>query len=220
MTRIDRLARSVGDLQNIVQELKAKGAFLIATEQPIDMSTSTGKMFIDLLGVFAEFENALRRERQLQGIEAAKAKGVYKGRQPSIDRGEVRKLKKRGMGATEISDRLHISRASVYLPARCSPVTRCPSRSRPTSRRRKVTKQASSSVPSRRNQRRRVDVLVRGSYAMKPRLCSLAAAVVFVLCAAAGVFAADTDDDPCSGAKPFREVAQESRAAFDRTARV
>ena len=44
---------------------------------------------------------------------------------------------------------------------------------------------------------------------MKPRLCSLAAAVVFVLCPAAGVFAADTDDDPCSGAKPFREVAQD-----------
>ncbi len=72
-----------------------------------------------------------------------------------------------------------------------------------------MTKQAARSVPSRRNQRRRVDVLVRGSYAMKPRLCSLAAAVVFVLCPAAGVFAADTDDDPCSGAKPFREVAQD-----------
>ena len=81
VTRIDRLARSIGDLQDIVRELRAKGATLKATEQPIDTSTAAGKAFLDMLGVFAEFETNLRRERQLEGISVAKARGVYKGRQ-------------------------------------------------------------------------------------------------------------------------------------------
>jgi DNA invertase Pin-like site-specific DNA recombinase len=56
VTRIDRLARGIGDLQDIVRALKAKGASLKASEQPIDTSTAAGKCFLDMLGVFAEFE--------------------------------------------------------------------------------------------------------------------------------------------------------------------
>jgi DNA invertase Pin-like site-specific DNA recombinase len=114
VTRVDRLARSIGDLQDIVRTLKAKGASLRATEQPIDTSTAAGKCFLDMLGVFAEFETNLRRERQLEGIAKAKAAGVYRGRKPSIDSDEVARLKKEGLGATEISKRLKIGRASVY----------------------------------------------------------------------------------------------------------
>jgi DNA invertase Pin-like site-specific DNA recombinase len=114
VTRVDRLARSIGDLQDIVRTLKAKGATLKATEQPIDTSTAAGKCFLDMLGVFAEFETNLRRERQLEGIAKAKAAGVYKGRPASIDAGEVRKLKEDGMGPTEIAHKLKIGRASVY----------------------------------------------------------------------------------------------------------
>src|SRR6476660_5226838 len=62
VTRIDRLARSIADLQDIVRTLKAKGASLKATEQPIDTSTAARKCFFDMLGVFSEFENNLRRE--------------------------------------------------------------------------------------------------------------------------------------------------------------
>jgi Resolvase, N terminal domain len=51
VTRIDRLARSIGDLQDIVRAVKAKGASLKATEQPIDTSTAAGKAFLDMLGV-------------------------------------------------------------------------------------------------------------------------------------------------------------------------
>ena len=68
VTRIDRLARSLKDLQDIVHELKAKGVALKATEQPVDTGTAAGKAFLDMLGVFAEFETNLRRERQLEGI--------------------------------------------------------------------------------------------------------------------------------------------------------
>jgi DNA invertase Pin-like site-specific DNA recombinase len=114
VTRVDRLARSIGDLQDIVRELQRKGAALKATEQPIDTSTAAGKAFLDMLGVFAEFETNLRRERQMEGIAKAKERGVYKGRKPAIDFGEVRSLRTQGLGATEIARRLNIGRASVY----------------------------------------------------------------------------------------------------------
>jgi DNA invertase Pin-like site-specific DNA recombinase len=114
VTRIDRLARSIGDLQDIVRALRAKGAMLKATEQPIDTGTAAGKCFLDMLGVFAEFETNLRRERQMEGIAKAKAAGVYKGRRPTIGLDEVRELRDKGLGATEIAKRLKIGRASVY----------------------------------------------------------------------------------------------------------
>ena len=114
VTRIDRLARSIGDLQDIVRALKAKGVALRALEQPIDTSTAAGKCFLDMLGVFAEFETNLRKERQLEGIAKAKAAGVYKGRKPSIPVDEVKALRAAGRGATEIAEELGISRKSVY----------------------------------------------------------------------------------------------------------
>jgi DNA invertase Pin-like site-specific DNA recombinase len=115
VTRIDRLARSLKDLQDIVHELKAKGVSLRATEQPVDTGSAAGKAFLDMLGVFAEFETNLRRERQLEGIQAAKAKGVYRGRKPTIDAAEVRRLREvERLGASAIARRLGIGRASVY----------------------------------------------------------------------------------------------------------
>jgi DNA invertase Pin-like site-specific DNA recombinase len=114
VTRIDRLARSIADLQDIVRTLKARGAALRATEQPIDTSTAAGKCFLDMLGVFAEFETNLRRERQLEGIAKAKAAGIYKGRKPSIDVTKIEALKASGLGPTEIARELKIGRASVY----------------------------------------------------------------------------------------------------------
>jgi DNA invertase Pin-like site-specific DNA recombinase len=66
VTHIDRLARSISDLQDIVRTVRARGVSLKATEQPIDTSTAAGKCFLDMLGVFAEFETNLRRERQLE----------------------------------------------------------------------------------------------------------------------------------------------------------
>ncbi|BCM87702.1 hypothetical protein mvi_61630 (plasmid) [Methylobacterium indicum] len=118
ITRIDRLARSIGDLQDIVRTLKAKGARLQATEQPIDTGTAAGKAFLDMLGVFAEFETNLRRERQMEGIAKAKAAGIYKGRRPSIDTAKVHALKAEGVGPAEIARRLGIARASVYRALR------------------------------------------------------------------------------------------------------
>jgi len=115
VTRIDRLARSLKDLQDIVHELKGRGVILRATEQPVDTGTAAGKAFLDMLGVFAEFETNLRRERQLEGIALAKTRGVYRGRKPSIDGAEIRRLREQdGLGPTAIARRLGIGRASVY----------------------------------------------------------------------------------------------------------
>jgi DNA invertase Pin-like site-specific DNA recombinase len=114
VTRIDRLARSLKDLQDIVHELRARVA-LKATEQPVDTSNAAAKAFLDMLGVFAEFETNLRRERQLEGISAAKARGVYKDRKPSIDAIEVLRLRREEkLGPAAIARRLGIGRASVY----------------------------------------------------------------------------------------------------------
>jgi DNA invertase Pin-like site-specific DNA recombinase len=114
VTRIDRLARSIADLATIVRQLEEKGVALRAIEQPVDTSSAAGRAFLQMLGVFAEFETAIRRERQMEGIAKAKEAGVYKGRKPSIDAENVRQLRAEGMGATEIAKKLHVSRASVY----------------------------------------------------------------------------------------------------------
>ena len=114
VTRIDRLARSVRDLQNIVHELKEKGVSLKATEQAVNTSTSAGKCFLDMLSVFAEFETNLRRERQMEGIAKAKSRGVYSGRKQTIDVERVQRLKAKGMGATAIAQEMGIDRTSVY----------------------------------------------------------------------------------------------------------
>ena len=114
VTRVDRLARSIGDLQDIVRELRTKGVALVATEQPVDTSTAAGKAFLDMLGVFAEFETNLRRERQMEGIARAKARGVYKGRSPVVDAEQVRKLHAQGLGSVAIAEAVGVSRSTVW----------------------------------------------------------------------------------------------------------
>jgi len=115
VTRIDRLARSIKDLQDIVYTLKEQGVTLKAIEQPIDTRSAAGKAFLDMLGVFAEFETNLRRERQIEGIAAAKSRGVYRGRKPSVNTAEIQRLRLEDkLGATEIARRLGVGRATVY----------------------------------------------------------------------------------------------------------
>lgn len=77
--KLDRLARDLGDLKAIQKELDSKRASLVIVDQNIDTSSATGKAFLDMLGVFAEFETNLRRERQMAGIAKAKEAGMYTG---------------------------------------------------------------------------------------------------------------------------------------------
>jgi DNA invertase Pin-like site-specific DNA recombinase len=114
VTRIDRLAHSVCDLQEIILAIKARGASLKALEQPVDTSTAASKAFLDALGLIAEFETNLRKERQREDIAKAKAEGRYKGRPISIDAAKVRELKAQGKGVTDIAKEMNIARSSVY----------------------------------------------------------------------------------------------------------
>jgi DNA invertase Pin-like site-specific DNA recombinase len=112
--RLDRLARSMGDLQDIVRGLQAKDASLAILDQNIDTGSATGKAFLNMLGTFAEFENDLRRERQIEGIREAQLAGRYKGRPATLDTVQIEKLRAEGMGASAIAERLNIARSSVY----------------------------------------------------------------------------------------------------------
>lgn len=114
VTRIERLARSVADLEKIVAVLKERGAFLRATEQPIDTSTPAGVAFLQMLGVFAQFETAIRKERQMEGIARAKSEGRYKGRKPTVSVEQVKAMKAEGVRPVDIASKLGIARASVY----------------------------------------------------------------------------------------------------------
>ena len=115
VTRLNRLARSIMDLRQIVDRLADKGvSFRCLQQGAIDTSRSDGKLLLNILASFAEFEADIRSERQRDGIEKAKAKGVYKGRPKSIDPVEVRRLHESGLGATQIATKLAIGRASVY----------------------------------------------------------------------------------------------------------
>ena len=115
VTRLDRLARSGGDLQNIVNKLNAKGVgFRCLQQGAVDTTTGMGKLVLGILGAVAEFEADIRKERQLEGIAKAKAAGVYKGRKPSVDVEAVKALKVSGKGPAEIAKELGIGRASVY----------------------------------------------------------------------------------------------------------
>jgi len=111
--KLDRLARNMLDLLQIVQELEAKGAALEILDQAIDTSTASGKAFLQMLGVFAEFETNLRRERQLAGIAKAKAEGKYKGRPESFDKAKVRAMLKEGMSHAAIAKALGCSTKTI-----------------------------------------------------------------------------------------------------------
>ncbi len=114
VVRLDRFARSLADLYQMLDRLTRSGVAFHCLRQSIDTSSSTGKLTLAILGAVAEFENDLRRERQREGIARAKVRGVYAGRKPSVDTCEVRRLAAEGLGPTAIASRLGISRTSVY----------------------------------------------------------------------------------------------------------
>tara|TARA_R110000850_G_scaffold15326_23_gene47913 strand:+ start:8999 stop:9604 length:606 start_codon:yes stop_codon:yes gene_type:complete len=116
VTKLDRLARSVPHLLELLEGIQAKDAGLRILDINIDTSTPTGKLMLTVLGSVAAFEREIMLERQREGIAKAKAAGKYKGRKPTAmaKAAEVKRLQAEGIGATEIASRLGIGRASVY----------------------------------------------------------------------------------------------------------
>ena len=93
---------------------KAKGASLKATEQPIDTGSAAGRAFLQMLGVFAEFETAIRRERQMEGIAAAKAAASTRAARRRSSRTPSPRSRPRGSGRPRSPSGSKIGRASVY----------------------------------------------------------------------------------------------------------
>jgi DNA invertase Pin-like site-specific DNA recombinase len=114
--KLDRLARSMRDLLRIVDVISGRKAFLKVLGTSIDTSTPDGRLMLNVLGSFAEFERDIMLVRQKAGIERAKAEGKFKGRKPTAraKSEQILALRERGIAASEIAHRLEISPASVY----------------------------------------------------------------------------------------------------------
>jgi DNA invertase Pin-like site-specific DNA recombinase len=117
VTKLDRLARSTLHLTQIADDLQKRGIELMVTDQAIDTSTPTGKLLFNMLASIAEFETALRKERQSDGIAKAKDNGIKFGAKSKLSDEQVEELKqKRSDGALikDLMTRYNLSKASVY----------------------------------------------------------------------------------------------------------
>jgi DNA invertase Pin-like site-specific DNA recombinase len=117
---MDRLARNLDDLRRLVTELTARGVLVEFIKERLiftDEDNAMSKLLLSVMGAFAEFERSLIKERQREGIELAKKKGVYKGRKPSLTPEQVAELKSRvkaGEKKTELARQFNISRETLY----------------------------------------------------------------------------------------------------------
>ena len=115
---IDRLARDLRDLQDIIQKLNDKGVAISFLSERLTFSADAddafAKLQLQMMGAFAEFERNIIRKRQAEGIAVAKAKGVYKGGKKRIDRDKVHQLKAEGLSTYKIADAMGVSRMSVH----------------------------------------------------------------------------------------------------------
>ena len=118
VTRLDRIARSVLDLASIVEEIKSKGVAFRVLDQGIDTSTSEGRLMFNMLSAFAEFENDIRRERQQEGIERAKANGVRFGRKRLLgeeEKAQIRKMRLNDrLTIEQLQQRFRVGRSTIY----------------------------------------------------------------------------------------------------------
>jgi DNA invertase Pin-like site-specific DNA recombinase len=118
--KLDRIARSLLHLLEIMQDLQERQIDLRILEgvgAQMNPATSEGKLFLSMLGAFAEFERTLIRERVVAGLVAARARGHKGGRRPKLSQAQQRQaqsLKRGGMAITEIAQILQCSRHTVY----------------------------------------------------------------------------------------------------------
>ena len=112
--KLDRLGRNTRDVLNLVHEIDQKGASLQVLEPAIDTAGAMGKMVLTVLGMVSEMELSFIKQRQAEGIAAAKARGVYQGRPQSVDYSAILQLKSQGLRVTAIAAKMGCSRGTVY----------------------------------------------------------------------------------------------------------
>lgn len=120
VTKLDRLARNVAHLGQLVATLKDRGVSLRILDLGLDTSTPTGELILNMMGAVAQFERQMMLERQREGIAKAKADGKYKGRAPTAMRQaeRVHELAAEGLRRSEIAETLGLSERSVYRALR------------------------------------------------------------------------------------------------------
>lgn len=117
---MDRLARNLDDLRQIVQTLTRKGVAIEFVKEHLRFTGEDSPManlMLSVMGAFAEFERALIRERQREGIALARQRGAYRGRKPSLSGDQIRELRRlaaQGVGKAELARQFKISRQTVY----------------------------------------------------------------------------------------------------------
>ena len=118
ITKLDRMARSVLDLAKIADGLSRKGVALKVIDQAIDTSTSEGRLMFSLLGAFAQFENDIRSERQLEGIAKAKQKGVAFGRKRAFTEEQRERIKilrkEENFSIAQLANKYNVGVATIY----------------------------------------------------------------------------------------------------------
>ncbi len=121
---MDRLARNLDDLRNIVQTLTSSGVRIEFVKESLTFVGDDSPMAVLLLsvmGAFAEFERSLIKERQREGIALAKQKGLYRGRKPSLSREQIDEMRRRvksGEAKTSVARSMGVSRETLYKYAR------------------------------------------------------------------------------------------------------
>lgn len=116
VTKLDRLARSMAHLMELLQVIEQRGASLRILSMSLDTATPTGRLMLNVLGSVAQFEREIMLERQREGIAKAKAAGKYKGRAPTARKqaNRVKELATDGTSLSEIARKLGIGKASVH----------------------------------------------------------------------------------------------------------
>jgi DNA invertase Pin-like site-specific DNA recombinase len=117
---MDRLARNLDDLRKVVQTLTEKGIRIDFIKENLSFTGKDSPManlMLSVMGAFAEFERALIKERQREGIALAKRRGAYRGRKRSLNDADIKELKSRvaaGEKKAQIARDLGISRETLY----------------------------------------------------------------------------------------------------------
>jgi DNA invertase Pin-like site-specific DNA recombinase len=119
VTKLDRLARSVSHMGDLLEQIEAKGAGLVILSmgnERVDTSTATGKLILNMMVSVAQFEREMMKERQVEGIKRAQAEGKYKGRVPKAmqQADKVKALVAAGVDRVKVQEQLGMSKASYY----------------------------------------------------------------------------------------------------------
>lgn len=114
-TKLDRVGRSLKDLLLIADKLNSLNVNFVAIDDSIDTSGAQGKLMFQIMGAFTEYERSIIRQRLVQGMEAAKARGKKFGRKPvQFNEAEMMRLYKLGAGAVSLANIFKVSRSTIY----------------------------------------------------------------------------------------------------------